>query len=80
MLDRVGVPAAAVLVLEQHERAGRVDAGVAARVVGEQQRVQAERLGLVGHQLGEHRREADAPPRTATGGCARRRRWPRSPR
>ena len=38
LLAQARVPAAAVLVLEQHEGAAVVDAGVASRIVGEQQR------------------------------------------
>ena len=53
------VPARAVLVLERHEVAGVVDARGAAGVVQQHEREQAERLGLVGHQLGERAGEAD---------------------
>ena len=59
LLDLVRVPEAAVLLVEQHELAGRRDPRVAARVLQEQQRVQAVRLGLVRHQRREHSGEPD---------------------
>jgi len=59
LLDLGRVPAAPVLVGEQHKLALRSDAGVAARVLQEEERVKAVRLRLVGHQRGEHGREAD---------------------
>ena len=53
------VPELAILVVEQHELAGRRKPRVAARVLQEEERVEAVRLRLVGHQRREHRREAD---------------------
>ena len=52
-------PSAAVLVGEQHELAVGVGARVAARVVEQHEREQADRLGLVGHQLDEQAAEPD---------------------
>ena len=49
----------AVLVGEQHDLAVGADASLAARVVQQHQREQAERLRLVGHQHGEQLREPD---------------------
>ncbi len=57
--DRVGVPPGAVLVFEQHQVAGTVDACRSARVVQEHQREQAQGFGFVGHQLGERSRQPD---------------------
>ena len=59
LVDLGAVPAAAVLVLEEHELAVRPGPRVAPRVVQEHQREQAERLGLVGHELGEDARQPD---------------------
>ena len=63
--DLAGVPARAVLVLQQHELAGRVEARVAARVMEQHQREQAEHLGLVGHQGGEDAARGGSPRRRA---------------
>jgi hypothetical protein len=57
--DRLRPPARAVLVVEQHERTGGVDASVATGVVREEQRLEAESIRLVGHELGDHRGQAD---------------------
>jgi hypothetical protein len=57
--DLVPVPARAILVLEQHELAGGVGARLAPGVVEEHEGEQPERLGLVGHQLGEGPGQAD---------------------
>jgi hypothetical protein len=57
--DRPLVPARAVLVVEQHHRPAGVDPGLVSRVMGKQERVQAERLGLVGHQLRDRGRQSD---------------------
>ena len=51
--DLVSIPARAVLVAKQHERAGLVGARHAASVVQHEQREQSEHIGLVWHQLGE---------------------------
>ena len=59
LVDRAGVPEAAVLVGEQHELALRREARVAARVLQQHQREQPERLGLVRHQHAEELREPD---------------------
>jgi hypothetical protein len=59
LFDRLPVRERAILVVEQDEGACGVDARVASSVVGEQQRVQAESLGLVGHQLGDDRGQPD---------------------
>ena len=59
LLDLVGVPAGAILVLEQDETAGLVESGLAAGVVQQHQGEQAEDLRLVRHQRGERPAEAD---------------------
>ena len=77
---RGAVPARAVLLLERHEVAGVVDAPGAAGVVQEHEREQAERLGLVGHELDERAGEADGFGAQPAGARGRRRASPRSPR
>ena len=57
--DPGGVPAAAILVLEPHERAVRALAGRPAGVRQQHQREQADRLGLVGQQLRDDPRQPD---------------------
>ena len=57
--DPAGVPAAAVLILEQHQVTGVIDAGVAAGVMQQHERAQAEYLGLVGHQVGQRAGQPD---------------------
>ena len=57
--DRLAVPEAPVLVGQQHQRAVVAGARGAAGVVQRHQREQAGRLGLVGHQAGQDRRQAD---------------------
>ena len=59
LLDLVAVPARAVLVLQEHHLAARVEPSVAARVVKQHQREEAGRLRLVRHQRGEHPGEPD---------------------
>ena len=66
-LDLRAVPQRAILVGEQHELAV-AKARVAARVVQQHQREQPERLGLVGHQLGERDTEPDRLRRRARRG------------
>ena len=72
LLDLVGVPELAVLVVEQYELAGRRDARIAAGVLQQKQRVQAVRLGLVGHQRREDLPPGGSPHRTARAGSAGR--------
>ena len=73
-VDRRGVPERPVLVAEEHELPVRTDPRVAARVLEQEQREQAERLGLVGHQHAEELREPDrlgaqlAPDERVAGG------------
>jgi hypothetical protein len=57
--DRPLAPARAVLVVEEHERPAGIDAGLASRVMGKQEPVQAERLGLIGHQDCDRGRQSD---------------------
>jgi len=57
--DLLCVPATPVLVLEQDELAAIVDACLTARVGHQEQREQAEHLGLVGEEAGEQLGEAD---------------------
>ena len=52
--DLVPIPRAAVLVGEQHERSVGRRAGRPAGVEQQEQGEQPHRLGLVGHQLGQH--------------------------
>ena len=59
LLDPLGVPQRAILVVEQHELARGVEPRSPARVVQQHQREQAEHLGLVGHQHREHLAEPD---------------------
>ena len=59
LADCAAVPARAVLLLEQHQRAVGADAGRAPRIVQQHQREQAARLGLVGHQRDQQPAEAD---------------------
>jgi hypothetical protein len=53
LAEQGGVPTGAVLRVEADGLAGAVGAGPPARVGEHQQRQQAERLGVVGHQLGQ---------------------------
>ena len=55
----LGVPARAVLVVERDRIAGGVGPCVATGVGEQQQREQAERLGVVGHQRREQAGQAD---------------------
>jgi hypothetical protein len=59
LLDRGAVPQAAVLLLERHDLAGRVEARCASRVMQKHQAEQTERLGFVRHQLGEQAGQAN---------------------
>ena len=74
------VPPRAVLLLERDQVAGGVDAGRAARVVQQHQREQAERLGLVGHELGERATETDGLGRELGADEVGAGRSPRTPR
>lgn len=57
--DRVGVPAGAVLVFEQHEVSGGVEARGRARMLEELEREQGQHLGLLRHELRHETGEAD---------------------
>ena len=57
--DRVPLPAAAVLLLERHQRAGGIDPGRAPGVVQQHQGEQALCFRLLGHQLHQEPAEAD---------------------
>jgi hypothetical protein len=59
LLDLAGVPASAVPVLERHDVARLVHAGIAAGVLQQHERKQPERLGLVGHEARQDAGEAD---------------------
>src|SRR5262249_47697658 len=59
LLGLVHVPEVAILVLEQHELARGRDARVAARVLQEEEGMEAVRLRLVGHERREDGSETD---------------------
>ena len=65
LVDRVPVPARAVLLLERDEVAVFVDTTRAARVVEEHEREQRQRLGLVRHELRQGTGEANGFVREA---------------
>ena len=74
--DQSAIPQAAVLVGQQHQRAVGGDTSGPSRLTEQQQREQADRLALVGHQLDEHPSETDrldteigADERVPTGRC-----------
>ncbi len=59
LVDTVAIPERPVLVLEQHELAARAQARVAARVLEEHEREEAQYLRLVGHQHCQELAEPD---------------------
>jgi hypothetical protein len=59
LTNLVLVPAVTVLLLQGHQGARPVDTGRATGVVEKHEGEQAQRLGLVGHELGERSGQAD---------------------
>ncbi len=57
--DLDAIPATAILVLEQRQRAVRTDTGVAARVLEQEQGEEPNGLGLLGHELRHQPRQPD---------------------
>ena len=59
LVDLCAVPARSVLLLEQHDLAGPIEAALASRVVQQHEREQSLRLGVSRQQLDQHAPEPD---------------------